>query len=77
MFKNSQLELNPSFRIAIKCNPELFDARANYGVLLLRLERFDEARQQLEEAVTLNPNDPKLYNVLGIIYKRQVTQAAK
>ncbi|MDP3919341.1 MAG: tetratricopeptide repeat protein [Candidatus Omnitrophota bacterium] len=43
-------------------------ARTNLGKELLDEGRFEEAKTQLLEAVRLNPDHPKAYNLLGGIY---------
>jgi uncharacterized protein (AIM24 family) len=49
----------------------LFLAHFNKGRDLYEAQRFEEAEQQLEEAYLLRPRDPKVLNLLGLVYFRQ------
>jgi adenylate cyclase len=44
------------FRRAIELNPSNLDAHYFYGMMLIALERFDEAKEVLREAVRLDPS---------------------
>ncbi len=47
--------------------------RYNYGALLLNAGRFDEAIEQLNEAVRLNPENPDAYYNLGASYQNKAS----
>jgi len=44
------------FRRAIELNPSNLDANFFYGMMLIAVERFDEAREVLQQAVRLDPS---------------------
>jgi tetratricopeptide (TPR) repeat protein len=46
------------FRQALELNPHYLKARINLGFTLMELERYDEARQELESALTVDPEHP-------------------
>jgi Flp pilus assembly protein TadD/uncharacterized protein (AIM24 family) len=48
----------------------LFLAHYNKGRELFEARRFDEAERQLEEAYLLRPRDPRVLNLLGLVYFR-------
>jgi uncharacterized protein (AIM24 family) len=48
----------------------LFLAHYNKGKELFDARRFDEAERQLEEAYLLRPRDPRVLNLLGLVYFR-------
>ncbi|HSD67174.1 MAG TPA: tetratricopeptide repeat protein [Vicinamibacteria bacterium] len=48
----------------------LFLAHYNKGRELLEARKFDEAERQLEEAYLLRPRDPRVLNLLGLVYFR-------
>jgi len=49
----------------------LFLTHFNKGKEHYEAKRYDEAERQLEEAYLLRPRDPKVLNLLGLIYFRQ------
>ena len=49
----------------------LFLAHFNKGKELYDEKRFEEAERELEEAYLLRPRDPKVLNLLGLIYFKQ------
>jgi uncharacterized protein (AIM24 family) len=48
----------------------LFLTHYNKGRELFEARRFDEAERQLEEAYLLRPRDPRVLNLLGLVYYR-------
>jgi tetratricopeptide (TPR) repeat protein len=48
----------------------LFLAHFNKGRELFEARRLDEAERQLEEAYLLRPRDPRVLNLLGLVYFR-------
>ena len=60
-----------SFRSAVQANPENEIYRYNYGSLLLQAQDYDAAIEQLEKAVSIDPNYASaLYN-LGAAYQNK------
>jgi tetratricopeptide (TPR) repeat protein len=57
-----------AYRQQIERNPENARYRYNYGSLLLNSDRYDEAIEQLSEAVKLDSDDPKKQYNLGAAY---------
>jgi tetratricopeptide (TPR) repeat protein/uncharacterized caspase-like protein len=57
-----------AYREQIERNPENTAYRYNYGSLLLKADRYDEAAEQLQKAVELDPIDPKKHYNLGAAY---------
>ena len=49
----------------------LFLTHFNKGQELYEARRFDEAERQLEEAYLLRPRDPRVLNLLGLVYFRR------
>ncbi|HVQ29612.1 MAG TPA: tetratricopeptide repeat protein, partial [Vicinamibacteria bacterium] len=49
----------------------LFLAHFNKGKELYDAKRLDEAERELEEAYLLRPRDPKVLNLLGLVYFKQ------
>jgi tetratricopeptide (TPR) repeat protein len=58
----------PDIQKAFELAPELAEARAAYGLLLLRMWRFDEAEAALKSALEINPNDAFTHDILGMLY---------
>lgn len=50
---------------ALRINPRASAARVSYGMALIRLRRFAEARRWLEEGVRAQPDRPELANALA------------
>jgi uncharacterized protein (AIM24 family) len=48
----------------------LFLTHYNKGRELFEAQRFDDAERQLEEAYLLRPRDPRVLNLLGLVYYR-------
>ena len=55
----------------VKTNPEDGALRASYAGALGALGRYDEAMQQLEEAIKLEPLNPEPYHNRGVIYEKR------
>lgn len=56
------------YRQQIESHPENATYRYNYGSLLLRADRYDEAVEQLGRAAELDPDDPKKQYNYGAAY---------
>lgn len=57
------------FKHAIDLNPNHFDAHYEYGLLLLRLNRLDEAEAKLKKALRIDPLSVRGHQILGRIYR--------
>lgn len=55
------------FQKAIMADPHSANAQFRYGVLLMKLSRFDEAERQLDAARSLSPTSPALNTNLGVV----------
>ncbi len=66
----SELEpvIGPDIQMAIELDPDLAEAHAAYGLLLLRMRRFDEAETALQRAIQINPNYAFSHSILGLLY---------
>ena len=47
-------------RNSVKIDPQSFEARFNFGVLLLSLNRFQEGLNELRAAQKLRPDEPRV-----------------
>jgi serine/threonine protein kinase/tetratricopeptide (TPR) repeat protein len=56
------------FKRAVALNPNHFDAHYEYGFLLFRLKRLDEAELELEKSVQIDPLSYRGHSVLSSIY---------
>ena len=45
------------------------DIHYHIGALLLKLKKYEEAIREFENALSINPKDPRVHNDLGVIYK--------
>jgi tetratricopeptide (TPR) repeat protein len=54
--------------MAVELAPHLAEVQAAYGLLLLRMWRFDEAKAALQSAIEINPNDVFARRMLGMLY---------
>lgn len=68
LWSSQAVAAESNFETAITLNPGLSWARRDYGGLLSRLGRYDEAVVQLEEAARLSPFDPTVLLVLHEAY---------
>ena len=46
--------------------PKPYLTHLTRGSELLRAEKIDEAREELEQALALRPGDPRIMNLLGL-----------
>lgn len=60
--------IGPDIQKAIELAPDLAEVQAVYGLLLLRMMRFDQAEAALKSAIEINPNDAFSYYILGLLY---------
>ncbi len=58
------------FEMLVEMKPDYPRAQTNLGLQLMRLERFDEARAALEQAIEQDKNDAVAYNHLGVLARR-------
>jgi len=56
-----------AYKKAIQSNPNHVFARAFYSHLLLILRRFDEANHEIEKAIRIDPNNPLILSLYGVI----------
>src|SRR5206468_2224998 len=63
------VEALESFRQAEQLDSGLFAARLNEGIALLNTQRFDEARDVLLDATRRQPDNPRAWYNLGILYR--------
>ncbi|MCX7822628.1 MAG: tetratricopeptide repeat protein [Syntrophobacterales bacterium] len=75
--KNMVDKAEAAYRDAIRTNPRYLEAHEALGLLLFRLNRFPEAKPELEMAVNLGSVSPEVYTKLGEIYlaERQCQRA--
>jgi DNA-binding winged helix-turn-helix (wHTH) protein/tetratricopeptide (TPR) repeat protein len=57
-----------TFKKALELVPQSSAARLRYGYLLTALRRFDEAQNQIEQAIRLNPTSAAGYSHLGRVH---------
>lgn len=60
----------PVFARAFQFDPESGLTHQNVGITLLRLNRAQEARQNLEKALAINARNPRAWNALGVAWMR-------
>ena len=65
-----------SFEAAAAADPMLEVATVNRGVALLNLQRLDEAKALLDQAVKTNPKEPNAWYNLGLYYKNSADAGA-
>jgi len=58
------------FRMLIEMKPDYPRAQTNLGLQLMRLERYDEAREAFNRALEQDKNDAVAYNHLGVLARR-------
>ncbi len=58
------------FRMLIEMKPDYPRAQTNLGLQLMRLERYDEAREAFDRALEQDKNDAVAYNHLGVLARR-------
>ena len=59
-----------AYRTNITMDATFYDSHVHLGVLLYRLNRFDDAAPPLSRAVALNPGNPETHLLLGLSYLR-------
>jgi serine/threonine protein kinase/tetratricopeptide (TPR) repeat protein len=59
------------FKRAIALNPNHFDAHYEYGALLSRLKRLDEAEAELKKALLIDPLSSRVHDFLAITYRQK------
>ncbi len=59
------------FDAAYRLDPKLTVAKLNQGIALLYLQKLPEATQALELAASQTPNNPRIWYVLGLVYRSQ------
>jgi serine/threonine protein kinase/Tfp pilus assembly protein PilF len=57
------------FKRAIALNPSHFDAHYEFGALLVRLKRLDEAEAELKKAVQIDPLSSRAHSFLGSTFR--------
>ncbi len=57
-----------AYRTNITMDATFYDSSIHLGMLLYRLNRFDEATPHLIQAATLNPRNPETHLLLGLSY---------
>jgi TolB-like protein len=60
--------IGPDIQKAGELAPDLAEVHATYGLLLLRMRRFDQAEIALKRAIDINPNDAFSYDMLGLLH---------
>lgn len=68
---NRDKEALAPFAKLVELLPDHFGSRLNYASALRRVDRFDEAMRQLEEAVRIQPKDAKPHESLVNLHCRQ------
>ncbi|MBW1974299.1 MAG: tetratricopeptide repeat protein [Deltaproteobacteria bacterium] len=66
--KGMDAQSEQAYKDAIRIDPRYIQAHEALGLLLYRLNRFPEAKAELEMAVNLNSVLPEIYTKLGEIY---------
>ena len=80
-WENARLEdAKASFQAALKADPQYLDAHLKLGGLYLRLKEYQPAIDHFQSAIGLDPENSKLFTVLGMLYmhsgKLPLAQAA-
>ena len=60
----------PIFRDLLKTNPEHVPSYVKLGGILVRQHQYEEAQQDLERAVSLDPNSVEAHYQLGLVLRR-------
>jgi Flp pilus assembly protein TadD len=63
-------EAQSSLEKSVKLNPELAASRADLGKLYLKANRLEDARQQLERALAIDPKDKTALSQLAVVYRK-------
>lgn len=56
-----------AFKTALDIDPAYLEARMDYTIFLLGLDRFADAMLQIEQSTKLNPDDPYLLLIRGLL----------
>jgi tetratricopeptide (TPR) repeat protein len=56
-----------AFKSAIDIDPAYLEARMDYAIFLLGLDRYADAMAQIEQSAKLNPDDPYLLLIRGLL----------
>ena len=57
------------YRRCVELDPDFFDGWHAFGMALMKLGRFAEARAELEKATALRPKNGEAWALLGNVYK--------
>jgi TolB-like protein/lipoprotein NlpI len=60
--------VGPDILKALELTPDLAEAHAAHGLLMLRMRRFEQAETALQRAIKINPNDAFSHDTLGLLY---------
>jgi serine/threonine protein kinase/Tfp pilus assembly protein PilF len=60
-------EAEREFKRAIDLNPNYFSTHYEYGILLARVKRLDEAEVELKTSLRIDPLQPMAYTFLGLV----------
>ncbi len=63
------------YSMALRINPDLLETWFNRALALTRLQRYPEARADLEQVIEMNPNLAEAYYTLGLVYEYEVEYA--
>jgi len=66
--ENQFTEAVRCYEIALKARPGWLDALRDFSELLIKCQKTDEARNIVTRTIELNPNDARLYMLLGEVY---------
>ena len=58
-----------NYRIALSMKPEDEEAREAYIFLLIKTDRYTDARSQIREALEINPENPMFYLLRGYLHR--------
>ncbi|MBN1517613.1 tetratricopeptide repeat protein [Candidatus Sumerlaeota bacterium] len=65
------------YRAAIAIDKNFDKAFNNLGIALLNMKQYDDAAQTYQQGIDVNPQNPKFYRNLGIIYEQHLNQPQK
>ncbi len=60
-----------AYQTAISQDPAYLEARMDFAIFLIAGERFDDAQEQIEYSAELNPDDPYLLLIRGLLASKQ------
>ena len=71
LYRTNQLEeAEKELRYILKRDPLNFDALDGLGIVLIKMERLQEALQYLKKAVTINEQDVMVHVHLSVVYEK-------